>query len=240
MTPRSNSVSGGLSFNCAETWPNSVAAPVRTTTALAAPLTTWVPMNRVLVRLARARVRRQDAGLFLHREGLAGEGRFVHEQVLGLQDEAIAGDDVPGVEDHHVAGHHLLHGNFLGLALTPHRGLDLDDGQELGHGVGGAPLLPETQQAAHQQDGQDDEGVGMVAQGKGKQAGEDQDEDDGTFVLRQQQGEGVGAFLGLEEIGARLGPGAARPRRGSSPGAKCPVGPADQPWGLLQKGFTGG
>ena len=45
----------------------------------------------------------------------------------------------------------------------------------------------------------------MVAQGKGKQAGEDQDEDDGAFVLRQQQGEGIGAFLGLEEVGAGLG-----------------------------------
>ena len=155
--------------------------------------------------MARAVSGRQDPGLFLHREGLAGEGRFVHEQVLGLQDEAIAGDDVPGVEDHHVAGHHLLHGDFQGFALPPHHGLDLDDGQELGHGVGGAPLLPETQQAAHQQNGQDDEGVGVVAQGKGKQAGEDQDEDDGAFVLRQQQGEGVGAFLGPEEIGARLG-----------------------------------
>ena len=144
-------------------------------------------------------------GLFLHREGLAGEGRLVHEQVLGLKDQAIAGDDVPGVEEHHVAGHHLLHGDFHGLALAPHRGLDLDDGQQLGHGVGGAPLLPEAQQAAHQQDGQDDEGVGVVAQGKGKQAGEDQDEDDGALVLRQQQGEGVGAFLGPEEVGARLG-----------------------------------
>ena len=55
LTPRSNSVSGALRASWAETWPNSVLMPVRTTTAAAVPLTTWVPMNKVLVRLLRGR-----------------------------------------------------------------------------------------------------------------------------------------------------------------------------------------
>jgi hypothetical protein len=45
----------------------------------------------------------------------------------------------------------------------------------------------------------------MVSQGEGEQAGENQDEDDGALVLSQQQGEGVGAPLGLEEIGPQPG-----------------------------------
>ncbi len=50
-TPRSNSVSGGRNFSRSEILPNSASFPVKTTTAVALPLITWVPMNRLLVRL---------------------------------------------------------------------------------------------------------------------------------------------------------------------------------------------
>src|SRR5512132_1136353 len=40
--PCSKSVSCGLSLSRSDTWPNSVSLPVRITTALPLPLTTWV------------------------------------------------------------------------------------------------------------------------------------------------------------------------------------------------------
>ena len=163
------------------------------------------PHEQGIGPLGQGRVRRQDCGAFLHREGLAGKGRLVHEQVLGLQNEAVAGDDVPGLEQDHVPRHDLLHRDLPGFALAPHRRLDLDDGQELGHRVGGPALLPEAQQTAHQQDGQDNQGVGLIPQGEGEETGEDQDEDDGALILGQQQGEGVGAPFGAQQVGARLG-----------------------------------
>ena len=50
--PRSNSVSSGRSFRRSETLPNSVCEPVTTTSALAVPLTTCVPIHSALVRAA--------------------------------------------------------------------------------------------------------------------------------------------------------------------------------------------
>jgi hypothetical protein len=50
LTPCSNSVSGGLSFRCSETLPNSVFAPVPVTSAWVVPLTTLVPKKRLFVR----------------------------------------------------------------------------------------------------------------------------------------------------------------------------------------------
>jgi len=46
FVPRSNSVSGALSTSFSAILPYSVKPPVRTTTAIAVPLTIEVPMNR--------------------------------------------------------------------------------------------------------------------------------------------------------------------------------------------------
>jgi hypothetical protein len=51
--PRSNLVLGRRAPSRADTAPNCVARPVLATTASPAPLTTWVPMNRLFERLAR-------------------------------------------------------------------------------------------------------------------------------------------------------------------------------------------
>lgn len=47
--PFSNSVSGGLSFNFAEIFPNSVSSQVKIDTAFPLPLTTLVPIQREFV-----------------------------------------------------------------------------------------------------------------------------------------------------------------------------------------------
>jgi hypothetical protein len=51
--PRSNPVWSRRAASRDDTAPNSVARPVLATTAWPAPLTTWVPMNRLLARPAR-------------------------------------------------------------------------------------------------------------------------------------------------------------------------------------------
>ena len=51
--PCSKSVSSGLSFNRSDTLPNSVVLPVPTTSAVAVPLTTWVPIQSALDRCPR-------------------------------------------------------------------------------------------------------------------------------------------------------------------------------------------
>ena len=108
----------------------------------------------------------------------------------------------PGVQDDDIARHDLFDRNLLELAVAQHRRLDLHDGQQLLHGVGRAPLLPEPEQAAREDDGQDDEGVDGIVQEERQPRREEENEDDRTLELAEQERERIRPILRLQEIRA--------------------------------------
>ena len=136
-------------------------------------------------------IRRHRPGRLLDGEGLAGQGRLGDEQVLLVQDAAVAGDDVAGAQEHHVPRHDLLDRDLDGLAIAQDGRLDLDEGEQLLHGIGRPPFLPEAEQAADQDDGEDDEGVGGLPQEERQGGCDEQDQDDRALELGQQEGQGV-------------------------------------------------
>ena len=157
--PCSNSVSGGRSLSRSDTLPNSVSVPVRMTSALALPLTTWVPIDSALVRWPSGVSAGKHRDRFLYRIGLARQGRFIDEEIFGFQDQTVSGDDISGVQNDDVSGDNLFDGNFLGASIAKYRSLDLHDGEQLFHCFGCAVLLPKPEKAAYEDNGEDDESV---------------------------------------------------------------------------------
>ncbi len=176
------------------------------------------PHKQGIDPLVEGGVRRQHGYRLFGGIGLAGQGRFIHEELVRGQDEAIARDHIPGGQDDDIPGNDLLHRDFRLLSVAPHRGLDLHHRQELRQGIGRAPLLPKPQQAADHHNKADDDGIGPVGQKIGKDGRAQQNNDDGALELGQEQGEGIGLAFRFEEIGAVEGqalPGLIRgqPRR---------------------------
>ena len=60
------------------------------------------------MRCAERGLWRQRPRRLFHREGLAGERRLIDEEVLGLQEQAVARDDVAGVNRTTIARHDLF------------------------------------------------------------------------------------------------------------------------------------
>ena len=134
--PRSNSVSGGCNLMLAKTFPNSVARPVRTTSALLLPLMTCVPMKRGLVRRARA-VSREKARHLFYRIGLTRQRGFVDEQIAAFQEPTISRNDRACREEHDIAGNNLLDRHGLLGAVAQHAHLGLDNRAQLAMALAG-------------------------------------------------------------------------------------------------------
>ena len=93
----------------------------------------------------------------------------------------------PACREHDVPRHHLIDGTSTGLAVAQDARLGLDEGEQFLQGIGRPPLLPEAEQPASQDDGEDDEGVGGLPQEKRKAGGEEEDQDDRAPELRYQE-----------------------------------------------------
>ena len=145
-------------------------------------------------------VGREDPFHLVDGECLARERRLVDEEILRREDQAVAGNGVAGPQQSDIARHNLLQGNLRLGPVAKHRGLDLDDLDELLHGIGGPPLLPEAQKAADPDDNEDDDGIGDIAEEKGEDGGKYEDQDDGARKLRKEQGRDVRAFFRLQEV----------------------------------------
>ncbi len=116
-------------------------------------------------------VGREDPFHLVDGECLARECRLVDEEILRREDQAVAGNGVAGPQQRDIARHNLLQGNLRLGPVAKHRGLDLDDLDELLHGIGGSPLLPEAQEAADPDDDEDDDGIRKIAEENGKDGG---------------------------------------------------------------------
>ena len=112
--PCSKSVSCGRSLSRSDTLPNSVSLPVRITSALALPLTTWVPIHSALVRWPSGVSADKHRDRFLYRVGFTRQGCFIDKKIFGFLHQTVSGDDISGVQNDDISGDNLFDGNFLG------------------------------------------------------------------------------------------------------------------------------
>jgi hypothetical protein len=90
----------------------------------------------------------------------------------------------------------------LRLLIAQHDRLDLHDLQQFRNGVGRAPLLPESQQAADKDNRKDNQRVRGVVQEERQTSRKEQDEHDGTFELREEKRESMRLFALAKPIGS--------------------------------------
>ena len=97
--PRSNSVSGGRVARRAAMAPKAVCAAGRHDQRGGHPRLHRRAEKDAVIRLVDdVMVARQVMGLFLHRQRFPGERRLAHLQIFFLQQAAIRGDQIAGVE----------------------------------------------------------------------------------------------------------------------------------------------
>jgi hypothetical protein len=112
--------------------------------------------------LAQGCLRGQCANCLFDGVGFARQGCLIDEEIPRVQQQTIARDDIAGTQDDHVSRNDLLNGDLLLAAITQHRGLGLDDGEQLLDRIRGSPLLEKAQQGTRQDDRQDNECIGAV------------------------------------------------------------------------------
>ena len=83
--------------------------PVPTTTAIPEPSATTVAAKTMLSRSGSgASAPQMSAAIFVDRHALAGQGRLIDAQVIGLDDARVGRDRVTGLEEQDVARHQLV------------------------------------------------------------------------------------------------------------------------------------
>ncbi len=152
--------------------------------------------------LTQGCLRWQQGRRLFHRECFPREHGFVDEQIFGFQNQPVAGNDIAGVQDDDIARHDLFDRHFPGASITQNRRFDPHDGKEFLHGVRGAALLPEPEQAADEDDKQNDAGVDSVTQEQRQSRCDEQDEYDRTCELIEQERPHIRPLGGPESIGA--------------------------------------
>ena len=93
-------------------------------------------------------VGRRRGGFLLHRQGFAGEGRLIQEQVFGGKHPNIRRHHIAGGQPDDIARHQQLERYFLFLAVSHSCRLVADHGLELLGRVISPQLLEETQHHA--------------------------------------------------------------------------------------------
>ena len=202
--------------------PMAVAMPVATTMPRARPEVTAVPLKAMLSWSAGAprgdvREGRRDLG-----DGLrfACQGRLVDTHGRRLQEAQVGRDDVALFEEQDVAGHDLASRHEPHLAVAHDTSLRAGHPLEGVHGLLGAVLLDEADDAVEDDDGQDDQGVlGLADEGR-DDGGHQEHDDHGARELVEQQPPG-GSLLLLDEF---VGPEALE-TLGRDVGRKPGLGP---------------
>jgi hypothetical protein len=93
-------------------------------------------------------VGRRRGGFLLHRQGFAGEGRLIQEQVFGGKHPHVSRHHIAGGQPDDIAGHQHLERDFFFLAVSHQCRRVADHRLELLGRVIGTHLLEETQHHA--------------------------------------------------------------------------------------------
>lgn len=145
---------------------------------------------------------------------LAREQRLVHEAVPRFEHSTIRRDEVPGREQHDVAGNQIRHGE-LHRCPVPQRGHPY--GHRLAQPLGGPPgavFLDGVQDHAQQDHAGDDRAARDITGQRGEGAGGDQQDDQGVTEAGRDQPEQRALATLLQHVRADL----LEPSRGFSAG----------------------
>ena len=137
-----------------------------------------------------------------HRDGLAGQRRFVHLQLRDLDQPQVGGNLVAGLEQHDVARDQLLGRHLPHFAAAQHggpRGGKLLQGRQ---GPVGAPGLHGADGGIEHDDHDDDDRVHHVADQAGNHGGGDQHQDHEVAELVDDQRHDAAAVGPWQLIGA--------------------------------------
>ena len=147
----------------------------------------------------------KKAGLFFHREGLARQSCFIDKKVLRFENQAVARDEIARVEDEDVPGNQFVDRNLRRPAVPKNRRPDADHRDQPVNRVHCGPLLPETEAAAGQNDGQDEQGIDRIVKKERQDRRGDQDEDDRTLELGKEERQVIRVFPGGQPVGTESG-----------------------------------
>ena len=131
--------------------------------------------------------RRQQSRHFLGRVGFTGESGLVDEQVLGLLDQAVAWNEISSVQDYDVPGDNRFDRNVARCAVAKRGRFYLHDRQQPFDRLRCAVLLPEPEQPAHEDNGQNDERVDRIVQEERQGRREQEEQDDRTLELAKKK-----------------------------------------------------
>jgi hypothetical protein len=135
-------------------------------------------------------IRRRRGGFLLHRQGFAGEGRLVQEQVFGGKHPHIGRHHVTGCQTDDIAGHQHLERYFFFLAVPHQRRRVADHRLELFGRVIGAHLLVETQHHAQNHHHENDHHRPQVPGQVGKHSQRQEQEDQWILYVAQEAHQG--------------------------------------------------
>ena len=148
-------------------------------------------MNRLLVRCASGVSGGSTPAVFSTGKVSPGQGRFVDEQVVGFQEQAVGREDAARAQQHQVARHDLLRGELrracrraaqVALTCTIRSSFWTASAAPCSCQKPSRPLIRTIARMMH--------GVHAVFEKKRQAGREDQDQNDRAFELRQQQKEG--------------------------------------------------
>jgi hypothetical protein len=105
----------------------------------------------------------QYASVFIHRDRLAREGRFIHLELRDLDEPKIGGHLVASLQQHNVTRHEHVGWHLLNLTAAQHRGQGGRQPLQRGQRLVGAPGLHKPDGRVEQHDHQDHQGVHQIA-----------------------------------------------------------------------------
>ncbi len=168
------------------------------------------PVNHVLTVGQGKIAVRQLLGIFLHRFGFAGQGRFLNFEICRDDKSGIGRHDVPGFDQEDVSRHQVLGRNLLLGAVAPHPHVGYRHFFEGRHGVFGLEFLPKPQHRIEHHNDENHDGIDIFLQRRRNDHGGQQYQDHDFLHLGQQDPPGFFSSLLDQFVGAVLVIAAAR------------------------------
>ncbi len=154
--------------------------------------------------VAQRGVGRHRRQRLLHRHRFAGQGRFVHPQVVELQPAQIGRQAVARSDLHHIAGHQIGRVDLLQPTVAQHLGVRRQQVADGLQRLFGLALLQHTDGHVEQHHRQDDTGVQPVTDQRGDTRRGQQHQDQQVVELRQHAPPQTRTLGHLQPVGAVL------------------------------------
>ena len=148
--------------------------------------------------------------MFLDSDGFAGQCRFIHLELSGIQQPQICWNLVAGFEQHDIAWHQVAGRNGLVLPVAQHHGFEGSKLAQGCNGLVGPASLRKADRRIEGDDGHDHQCVLPLPQDTGHDRSHQQDDGHEILELIQQQPDpgvhfGSSQFVGATCVKALVG-----------------------------------